>query len=484
MRPTYLLFGVISALDAAACVDEPSFGSSDQAIHNGVAVDPAWRDSRYLVTVAQGRCSGVLLSNTLVLTAGHCVDETINGAPLNGLPPNMAYLEYGGDYRLSTRIYRFGAGRDIGRDTMEGNGAGFDGIGADLALLETSADPFEVNGSTTGFGMVVEPTTAAELEWQTLDLYGQGWDAGAPAPYNEPNGWRHGEMQVIPTSFVVDDLIHMDMTSTVQSVQHGDSGGPSFLEDENGTRLIGIHSRGWLGTQCALTYDGNDEALCDDFDQLVYPDLGGITLAMDPAWDNTKATEVLDVYPAELHVMREPDFDVNATSWTAMARVSTKLCKNRMFIGGHANGHQYQSKHGATCSSDRGGIAIEARYDMVSPYGLYDLDQTEWAEAELVALNVCRQLAGSGSGYWSGFSERGNSYGLICLQPGTFQNFTATWAQLNATGWRVDGTLQTPYAQALRAAHGFCTARGFATGYLRGTQTRDTYGVTCQRARP
>lgn len=459
----------LSALGLSGCVDEPSFGRSDQAVYNGNFVDPVWREARYLVNVSQGACSGVLLSNTLVLTAGHCINEG---------GPSMLYLEYAGQNRLSDRVYRFGDGGPIDNTSAGGGGPGFYGIGADFAILDVFSHPFEVNGSTTGFGLVVEPDTALEIEGKTLQVYGQGFNEAAPPPFGEPGTWRNGEMEVTPTSFVVDDLFRLlPRNGTLQSLRPGDSGGPTFLEDEAGVRLIGIHSRGHEVFACDA-----DQAQCDAFDQLVYPDLGGLTLAMDPAWDPDKTTEVFDVFPAELHVMREPDFDVNERSWAGTARVATKLCANRMYPGGHANGHLYQSKHGTTCSGKSKAVVLDARYNVVGPLGIYDLDEAEWGQAQVAANAACRQVGLGAAGYWTGFYDRGRTYGLVCLTGG-YQNLVATWSQLNATGWRVDGVVQTPYAQALRAAHGFCTARGYATGYLMGTQTRDRYGVTCQSAR-
>ena len=69
--------------------------------------------------------------------------------------------------------------------------------------------------------------------------------------------------------------------------------------------------------------------------------------------------------------------------------------------------------------------------------------------------------------------------GLVCLTGGA-ETLDATWAQLDATGFRVDDTNLTAWAHAQRAAHGWCTARGWTTGFLNGHQSAGNYGVTCQ----
>jgi hypothetical protein len=224
---------------------------------------------------------------------------------------------------------------------------------------------------------------------------------------------------------------------------------------------------------------------CYSYDTLLAPDFWGITLAMDHAWNYQRTIDVFDVWGAEIRTARFGDLDLDGGSWAHVSRVSNRLCTNRGFIGGHATGHQHGEKTGLACSGPdaygKAAIYIDARPAELTATGegFHDVDQVEWAHAARVAKAVC-EAHGAKSGYFTGYQNPGTSYGLACVSQNT-ANLTATWTELDATGWRVDGVVQTGYAQALRAANGFCATRGFRTGFLTGRQTGASYGVTCQR---
>ena len=116
-------------------------------------------------------------------------------------------------------------------------------------------------------------------------------------------------------------------------------------------------------------------------------------------------------------------------------------------------------------------------------WGFTDVNTVSWAQAGRAAERLC---AGLGQGQFNGHmrsATRTGRYGLFCYRTGA-QWFDATGAQIAATGWgfptpRLDDNL---WAQAARAATGFCRARGFAGGFMNGHQVPDRFGIVCQRA--
>jgi hypothetical protein len=444
---------IAALLTSAGCLAEPPEESSvGQGIINGVPIAPSLIRDRGLAGVPG--CSAVLLSNNIVLTAGHCLSPG-QTSPI--------YVEFDGQSILSDRWYRTGGSPEQASS------------GPDLAIIQVWT-PFEVNGSTTGFGLPVEPASNEELVDTWLDLYGRGFDTTVPSGGGT---WRTGRSKVVTDAYYTqypDEIVNRTAGSG-QTMAPGDSGGPSFIEDEAGARLVGIHSRGWSAGTCTED-DG-----CFGIDTLVYPHLGGLLLALDSPFDNGRPVEVFDVFDAEIVTARQPLLDINVAHWTFTAKLANRLSTNRGFVGGHVTGFQANGKTGLAPSTGvgyYGAIFFDARPDAIaaSGEGFYDLNEIEWAHAQRVAMSVCRQY-GAISGYFTGQQRRGHEYGLVCFKY-YVTNMTATYAQLAATGWTVSGVVQTPYAQALRAAHEFCRTKGYLTGFLTGQQTRDRYGVTCQ----
>lgn len=117
-----------------------------------------------------------------------------------------------------------------------------------------------------------------------------------------------------------------------------------------------------------------------------------------------------------------------------------------------------------------------------------DTSGTNWAQARRAAHEFCIVRGGVGGwgrhrfvgGLLNGH-QRGNRRGVICTDVRGARWFDATTGQLLHTGWPVGDTSTTNWAQAARAAHGFCTERQFVGGFLNGHQRGNRRGVICLR---
>jgi hypothetical protein len=109
-------------------------------------------------------------------------------------------------------------------------------------------------------------------------------------------------------------------------------------------------------------------------------------------------------------------------------------------------------------------------------------DRVHRALARRAAQSVCGKYGYVG-GYFNGHQGIGfqgaiGKWGLICVSaPAKF--FDATPAELRATGWPVDDVNATGWAQGARAAAGYCSNKGFSSGFLTGHQLPGKTGVFC-----
>jgi hypothetical protein len=109
--------------------------------------------------------------------------------------------------------------------------------------------------------------------------------------------------------------------------------------------------------------------------------------------------------------------------------------------------------------------------------GFNDLETVGWTQASRVASQICTERGFSG-GQFNGFA-RGEFMGLVCYARGT-RWFDITQSELNATGWGFGDVNTVAWAQASRAAFGYCTQRGYVGGQLNGFQgAAGVKGVIC-----
>lgn len=176
--------------------------------------------------------------------------------------------------------------------------------------------------------------------------------------------------------------------------------------------------------------------------------------------------------------------DANNVGWAQAARAAAELCDIQGVGAGHFNGHQDLSKgtFGVQCS-DAEVVWREASSQEISSsgWGFKDVNQVSWAQANRAAERLCASAnQGFAGGHFNGH-QGGGSYGLFCYR-GAATWFDASDAELAATGWgfatpKLD---DVQWAQAMRAATGFCQSKGFEGGFMNGHQAPNKYGVVCQ----
>jgi hypothetical protein len=177
--------------------------------------------------------------------------------------------------------------------------------------------------------------------------------------------------------------------------------------------------------------------------------------------------------------------DANTVAWAQAARAAAELCGIHGIGAGHFSGHQDLGKgtFGVQCS-DANVVWREASAQEISSsgWGFSDVNQVSWAQANRAAERLC---AGANQGFAGGHfngHQGGGNYGLFCYR-GSSQWFDASDAELAATGFgfatpKLD---DVQWAQAMRAATGFCQAKGFEGGFMNGHQAPNRYGVVCQK---
>lgn len=194
-------------------------------------------------------------------------------------------------------------------------------------------------------------------------------------------------------------------------------------------------------------------------------------------------------WPTRQDIARTPwaFADLNAVGWAQASRAAAQLCHSTPgFAAGHFNGHQDLGKgtYGLQCS----GIGaiwrdVTAAEIAATQWSFTDVNRVTWAQANRAAERLCASAnQGFAGGHLNGQQADGR-YGLFCYRDGA-KWFDATDAELAATGWgfptpRLD---DVAWAQAMRAATGFCQGKGFDGGFMNGHQAPNKYGVVCQKA--
>jgi V8-like Glu-specific endopeptidase len=383
-------------------------------------------------------CSGVLLTNASVLTAGHCIDA------LQGSVTTVTATFATGTFTADA-IYKFG-------------GWSGDSTGPDIGLLRLSA-PIQVNGSTTG---IVTNLYAGDAKDKTITVYG-----ASTGTYLKAN---------MPVSSVQSRNLVLGASSAGVTTAPGDSGGPAFITENGQVFLAGMTSTtGPPALSSAIAPHRNwIIAATQTFLLQAQPSAGTAALL-----DEIQSIPEGDLLPASSFVLVD-------SSWAQAQRVVQWMCIKRGFIGGtfvpDLGGTPGQYRF--ACIGRFGGISRNALQSEINGtgQGFLDPDTVHWARGARVATSLCRQfLSGSIGGLFTGFKttasgDPAQQMGVVCLGPaaGRFSDVNA--GDLPVAGRDLDTlTWLGPRQDTSAFCRGFGHLGGFSTGEQAGAQR----GVTC-----
>jgi Trypsin len=473
------------AIGTVQTLESEHLGHVGQAIITGKTVGAGEQELRGLVTLNGGSCSGVLIANDWVMTAGHCVSSA--------RPPAPVRVSLNGVNRNGDATYQFGGG--LGPTGLFLNPS----YGPDLALIHLS-QPFIIAGATTGFVNRLYEGTPASLNAKLVASYGQGISIYAqpgtpPLPPTGAGTWRAADLtvsNVSATTYRISPAPSGNPNLPNQITAFGDSGGPAFIWENSIPFLVGIQSTSnpICNNSTPLTCQQTVTGILFSTATSVPAVRDWIAAVLKSRWEPTATSTPVMVQLAEVKGTSGDFTDANNVGWAQAARSASKMCYNRGFAGGHFDGHQDVAKgtYGIQCSGVGTQFNDMFANAMDSRWAFSDINNVSWAQANRVAERFCAaQNKGFAGGHFNGNMAPGvvlvpAKFGIFCYKDGA-QWFDANDTELAATGFGFSAPNldDVAWAQADRAAVGYCRGKGFSGGFMNGQHVPGKYGVVCQK---
>ncbi len=452
-------------------------------------------------TGSNPHCSGVMLTNTWIATAAHCLTQFRDRAEPGRLRVVANWRAPAGTPRDGIQEAAGAAVHTFWSHRTEDDSPA---TTFDIALVRLAA-PIAVNGNLTGYAAVLDDMTITGLNGTVLDIFGRGINQWASGPADAPvasmgdNRYRRAQVtvsglrlntQTAPAGGFA-NIVQYTMTGT-EGVAGGDSGGPSFRTGPDGVpRLVGVHSL--CVTSCLL------QGRCPDSDGSVWRRVSGVEWCGDApiapvrsaildlmaqTWDPTRPLQVVNIRHSERPI--EPHLalgDLDSMHWAEVNRAVQTMCVNRGFLAGIATGHHViGERYRVVCFAAGAARRFDTAAALAGVWAVHDRDQADWARAGRSAADICHQTTpGSAGGFHTGYGVAAS--GIIGLEIGTvcLDDSAGRWVDLPASELGAVANLgAVTWAAAFRLASRSCEARGHGLGgFLNGHEGPGVRGAVC-----